>query len=591
MLDADSDYSENGPIANAREIQSEYWVMKTYTLFISIWSFLLVSEWLDREGALARDCAVTVEPEGHSLEGSLEPAEGSFYAQVEQGSAEVGRSVRYIVRDRAGQLHEVSRHRLRRRKRHTVAFACVSNEKRHDAPTTQHFLNRIMGYFMGHATAAPAPPLPAQQPPPYKFTRSEKFWGLVHHSDNATHFKSNQMLHYWTKVKADPPCSPSEEPQPPAAPASVTAGEPERPQEPQVRTTQQRISMLWVEFGCAGHGKGPWDGLGAMLKQTVRRDILHNTILTSSGYITSPAEVAEHLYLRFSTDDWQLNHTEKKVNEIIVLYSDATDVAERAEVERSKYDSLTGQKKTFSFLPLAKGVVALRCLSCFRPKCFGARGRGLGTMDSNLVVSDCECSGAHFSWKEQDVNRTDAGGIAERRVAAQREGKRQMEKLKPGMWLAVQDRSVTEGDSYWIGRAFAIPGKESSCVHKAVEGRSEWIGGVEFGRGDFAVAVQWWVKTTTDPEERTFEEWQPSTQDKETYGIETANNGHYFIFNSTELRLVNFSMERLTDELAPPVIRTRSTRRVRSQPAPESTAGKTFRLPVDTENQILATCW
>ena len=46
-------------------------------------------------------------------------------------------------------------------------------------------------------------------------------------------------------------------------------------------------------FGCAGHGKGAWDGLGAVIKQMVRRDILHNNILTSSGYITSPAEVAD----------------------------------------------------------------------------------------------------------------------------------------------------------------------------------------------------------------------------------------------------------------------------------------------------------
>lgn len=61
---------------------------------------------------------------------------------------------------------------------------------------------------------------------------------------------------------------------------------------------------------------------------------------------------------------------------------------------------LVGQKKSFSFLPLQKGVVAQRCLSCFRPACFGARGRGLGSTDSNLVVTGCECSGDHFKWEE-----------------------------------------------------------------------------------------------------------------------------------------------------------------------------------------------
>ena len=484
VLDGDSDYSENGPIANAREIQSEYWVMKTYTLFISIWSFLLFSAWRDRCGALAKGSAVTVEPEGESVVGSLEPPMGSFFAEVEKGRAEEGEKVLYSVRSRDGVLHEVQRERLRHRKRHTIAFACVSNEKRHDAPTTQHFLNKIMAYFMGHPTAAPAPPPPAPPPPPHKFTRKETFYGVVHHSDNATHFKSNKMLHYWSKIKGDPPRPPAEMPMEP-----LPEAEPQ-PRDDPLNEKQQRLSMLWIEFGCAGHGKGPWDGIGAMLKQMVRRDILHNNILTSSGYITTPMEVAEHLFRRFCTDEWMENHTAKKVNEIVVLYADATDIAERAEVERSKYDSLTDQKKTFSYMPLAKGVIARRCLSCFRPGCFRALGRGLGTMDSNLSVR-CECDGAHYAWNEQDVNRTDAGGIAERRVAAQREGKRQVGKLKPGMWVAAQDRSTSESDVYWLGQAFAIPGKDGSCIHKGpIEARSEWIASTEFTRGDYAVAVR-----------------------------------------------------------------------------------------------------
>jgi hypothetical protein len=74
--------------------------------------------------------------------------------------------------------------------------------------------------------------------------------------------------------------------------------------------------MLWVEFGCAGHGKGPWDGLGAVMKQMIRRDILHNNILTSSGYITTPAEVAEHLHKRFGTEEWKAAHVDKKVQEV-----------------------------------------------------------------------------------------------------------------------------------------------------------------------------------------------------------------------------------------------------------------------------------
>ena len=194
------------------------------------------------------------------------------------------------------------------------------------------------------------------------------------------------------------------------------------------------------------------------------------------------------------------------------------------------------------------------------------------------------------------MNRTDASGIAERRVAAQKEGKRQMQKLKPGMWLAVQDRSQTEGDQFWIGQAIAIPNRPGSCVHKAVEDRTEWIAGSEFGRGDCAVGVKWWVKTATDPEDRTYEEWVPSSEDKEKYGIEfeTANNehGHYFIFNSTELRLVNFQMKATEVLRVGPEFVSRRTRTARSIAAAQNTAGRTFRLEADvSENEILSLSW
>ena len=399
VLDGDSDYSESGPIANAREIQSEYWKMKRYTLFVSIWSYLLISAWLDRCGRLAMGDEVTVEPEdtstpdGRQVDNGLVPPASSFFAIIEEGSSDVGEGVLYRLRGRDGVLRpSIPRARLRLRRRRTVAFACVSNEMRHDAPSTQHFLNRILHYFMGHPTTAPAPPPPAPPPPPYQFEGDESFWALVHKSDNATHFKSGRMLNYWTRVKANPPLlynpNPSAPPLPPLQPPDLA---PSPPPPPPPMTRKQRLSMLWVDFGCPGHGKGPWDGLGAMLKQRVRRDILHNQIRTTSGFITSPAEVAEHLYNTVSTEEWKADHTDKKVNEIVVLYSNATDMElERTQVERWRYDTLDKQKETFSYLPLAEGIVARREGSCWCPPCFGVRGVGSApqTQTSALLAVD-----------------------------------------------------------------------------------------------------------------------------------------------------------------------------------------------------------
>ena len=69
-----------------------------------------------------------------------------------------------------------------------------------------------------------------------------EFWCWVGHSDNATHFKSGKMFHYWSNLTRD----------------------------------VEFVKMVWINFGCPGHGKGPWDGFGAVVKTKVRRAHLSN---------------------------------------------------------------------------------------------------------------------------------------------------------------------------------------------------------------------------------------------------------------------------------------------------------------------------
>ena len=44
MLLSDYDWAENGVLELARQIQSEYWALVAYSLFISITAFLDVAE-------------------------------------------------------------------------------------------------------------------------------------------------------------------------------------------------------------------------------------------------------------------------------------------------------------------------------------------------------------------------------------------------------------------------------------------------------------------------------------------------------------------------------------------------------------------
>ena len=98
------------------------------------------------------------------------------------------------------------------------------------------------------------------------------------------------------------------------------------------------------------------------------------------------------------------------------------------------------------------------------------------------------------------------------------------------------------------------------------------------------------VKTGGDPEERTYEEWEPTPADIAAHGIETADDV-YFLLNSTELRHVGFPMDSVDPLPAPPVRISARRRRSQAEAERPSTAGRRFRVPASVENQILALCW
>ena len=97
------------------------------------------------------------------------------------------------------------------------------------------------------------------------------------------------------------------------------------------------------------------------------------------------------------------------------------------------------------------------------------------------------------------------------------------------------------------------------------------------------------TKTGDDPEDLTYEEWEPKKEDIDAFGIETAD-GAYFLVNSTELRHVGFQMD-AADPLPAAPKRRAATRRASAEAERASTTGHRFRLPADVENQILALCW
>ena len=333
----------------------EYWVIVYYTLLISIASFLVASVWRERSSVLPIGTEVTVEPAEYEppVDGTIEAVEGSFWARIESMTDATsgvvtayveGEDVEYIVRHFSREMDDCSlghcvskikRSRLRQRKRHRIAFLQITNEKKQDLWSSSAFATDRQRFFQewhtnGRASAMewsrsdmaerqrseaetaansadtaraeaaatsaaaangaentdpmvqaakdiadaaqrllktaslPRPRLaPKRAPIEAEYAEwlrrldREKFFAWLEDTDNATHFKSKEMLQYWS-TRID---------------------------------ETEFLKIVWVEFGCPGHGKGPWDGLGAMVKTKVSRDLTNGQVLTPSGDINTALEV------------------------------------------------------------------------------------------------------------------------------------------------------------------------------------------------------------------------------------------------------------------------------------------------------------
>mmetsp|Transcript_47642 Transcript_47642/g.125862 ORF Transcript_47642/g.125862 Transcript_47642/m.125862 type:complete len:691 (-) Transcript_47642:17-2089(-) len=158
IIHDDSDWSENGECKVKHQLQSEYWTIIYYSMLISISAFLVTSVWEEKSSSLAKGDEVTVEAErADGAYGSMEPAEGSFFAVVDAASKE-GNMAMVSVRTPLGVVHTVPRYRLRHRIWHRTAFIQLTNDKKHDGWSSQAFHSRRLEYFKilherGHAAA------------------------------------------------------------------------------------------------------------------------------------------------------------------------------------------------------------------------------------------------------------------------------------------------------------------------------------------------------------------------------------------------------------------------------------------------------
>ena len=168
--------------------------------------------------------------------------------------------------------------------------------------------------------------------------------------------------------------------------------------------------------------------------------------------------LTENLENHFCLEKWEDDHKDAKIQKFVVFHLDVSEIL-RPDVE-PKFSTLEGTASNFAFLPLRPDVVGSRHAGGWCDACMRAHAPGNG-LTARLEVVDCTCSDSHLAdgtshrsrWVEHVVERTDAAGVANRRVLAQKLGHKLARKLCVGMIIAVQarERWMCEAAHYRAG--------------------------------------------------------------------------------------------------------------------------------------------
>ena len=396
----------------------------------------------------------------------------------------------------------------------------------------------------------------------------EKFLVWLGHADNAVHFKSSKNFHWWSNQ----------------------------------RDTLSFIREIWLQYGCPGKGKGPWDGLGAMVKTKVRRDITDDRCLTVSKRIRSALEVAEHLRNLFSTPEWLAKHSHMTINEIVVMYIDKdekdTDYPQfHWPVVEPKYSTLTDISKKYCFWMRGGGRVAARRFCCFCEACCLALDGSDGAVTPLLDIPNCKRRHlSTFKSSEQRITCTAAAGLANERARAKALWTELKRVVKAGRHAAVQARALWSQEErvhlrpghFWACELGDADGKGSPIIHTFTK-KSEYftLSNGQKMRGDAGECLllirRYFHRTVEDPSGLTFKLW-------------AGKKGELLVVNSSELRAVQGHQKNdfVLCPIDAPKLRhktARSAKEERAKPAViEYRPGQKFGLDPDIDVDTRGVC-
>ena len=169
-LRVDEDFGENGGIAEARPIQSQYWMNKAFTIYMIVAGYLDWAAWDAEVGDLPEGAEVTVHGEraGQPVNGD------SFWAKV----IKTDQTGHVHVENATGEPSSHARADLRHRQHITRAFVGITGDKLHDSYQMQHWRTEMLRTLHNEGVL-----------------RTQRITHIHVHTDNAAaHFKSSKSL-------------------------------------------------------------------------------------------------------------------------------------------------------------------------------------------------------------------------------------------------------------------------------------------------------------------------------------------------------------------------------------------------------------
>ncbi|KAL7490747.1 hypothetical protein ACHAWT_000278 [Skeletonema menzelii] len=462
MAKRDMDYSENGPIKDNIQVQSQHWGSNQYTLFVSIVTWLLVDEWNKDEGKLDVGNEVTVNGEMSTEEFNVD----AFYARV----TKVLNDDMYEVTDVNNYTTNHHRRSLRLRKRHSVAIGHVSDDKTHDRHSMQHFTNQELPWLEGYMKEKFPNDIPDGH---IKIFQT--------HSDNAAqHFKNTGAMEFYSSLSKE-------------------------------RGGAAQTAYVY-NFGAPGHGKGPYDGIGGRWKSKIDQCIVSSTTkgplsYTPSRYIQNAEDV--HAALVHHFEKAEVRNVQLAGKNPIHKYKFFLNTFDNNPIERPHNEQF--------FAIASEGVVNMRQNPCWCPPCMKTLTQPSSLWRASPYrIPRCQslsrshnASNSTYEFTKHSCMKTAGRGVADNIRHERATLNEVCAQLTIGEWIIFHGKDVNGNEDpdqpLWLGRVMPHPEWSGQGVLKNTTGRAtKYDMGIEVQNNEVATYVQWYEKIDLNSDERKY---------------------------------------------------------------------------------------